>query len=86
MADPTEPRFTASSTAYMRNADRNQQFFAVHYQAPDRQLPEGGVRMSLRFPMLIVAEYVNQPEAVAEKVARILEKHWDDAEQEAPHG
>jgi hypothetical protein len=72
-------RFTADATAYMRNldqADLREECFAVHYQDPPRET-EGGTTISLRFPLLVVALYVSERQAVAEKVARILEKHWD---------
>jgi len=72
--------FTASSTAYLRNLDSQdlrQPCFAVHYQsAPEKT--ERGTSIGLKFPMLIVAGYLEDQEAVAEKVAAILEKHWED--------
>lgn len=81
MSDP-EPHqcFTADSTAYMRNLDHEDlraPCFAVHYQKPP-QKTEGGTSYGLRFPMLIMAHYLEQPEEVAKKVADILNKHWDD--------
>jgi hypothetical protein len=77
---PDHQRFTVSATAYMRNQDRaalNGRWIAVHYQDPPRAT-ETGRSISMRFPTLIVADYVDDPAALAEKVAAILNKYWDD--------
>ena len=79
----TEPhrRFTASGTAYMRcqslEALFRNRWIAVHYQDPPTKT-ERGTSISMRFPVLIVTDCVENPEQMAEKVARILEAHWDD--------
>jgi len=82
MSEGEHQRFTVSSTAYLRNLsseDRQAEALAVHYQdAPTKT--EAGTHISLRFPTLIVASYVNQPHEIADKVARILNAHWDDPE------
>lgn len=73
--------FTVSGTAYLRNLTREEisDAVAVHYQKPPRET-EGGKSIGLRFPLLIVAEYVEDKEGVAEKVAAILNEHWDAAQ------
>ncbi|SKB32643.1 hypothetical protein [Sphingopyxis flava] len=79
MTDEPHQRFTVSTTSYLRNLSREDLFaetLAVHYQDPPRKT-ETGTSISLRFPMLILAFYLEEQQAVAEKVAGILEKHWD---------
>jgi hypothetical protein len=79
----TEPHkcFTVSATAYLRNLSREdmRNAVAVHYQRAPKQV-EGGTSIGLCFPLLIIAGYVENPEAVAEKVAAILNEHWDDSQ------
>lgn len=73
-------RFTVSTTAYLRNLepdDLNDEVFAVHYQAPPRQNANGSTSISMRFPTLLVAGYVEDAQGVADKVARILNEHWE---------
>lgn len=73
--------FTASPTAYLRSLDRHtREAWAVHYQAPPRANDNGTTSISLNFPMLIVTAYAAEPQALAEKAARILNQHWDDEE------
>lgn len=72
--------FTASATAYLRNLnseDLRTACYAVHYQRPPEKT-ERGTSIGLRFPLLIVAGYAAEPAEIAERVARILNKHWDD--------
>lgn len=72
--------FTVDTTSYLRNLDRedlNGRCLAIHYQKPPVQT-ETGTSIGLRFPMLLVAGFLEEPDAVAAKVADILEKHWDD--------
>jgi hypothetical protein len=76
----THQRFTVDSTAYLRNLNREDLWgrtIAIHHQAAPVKT-DTGTSMSMRFPLLIVSLYVEEQQAVAEKVARILEKHWDD--------
>jgi hypothetical protein len=84
MSDVTHERFTASTTAYLRNLDAEDlrgEVWAIHHQEAPRPGKEPGSTIhSLRFPTLIVANYLTQPREVAEKVARILNQHWDDSE------
>lgn len=79
--EPPHKRFTVSGTAYMRNQSRealwSNRWLAIHYQAPPKKT-ERGVSMGMRFPILILADYVEDQQATAEKVARILEQHWDE--------
>ncbi|ALC13800.1 hypothetical protein [Sphingopyxis sp. 113P3] len=80
MTDTPHQRFTVSSTSYLRNLSREDlrsETLAVHYQDPPRKT-ETGTSISLRFPMLILAFYLKEQHAIADKVAAILEKHWDD--------
>ncbi len=72
--------FTVSTTSYLRNldaADLREGCVAVHYQRPP-QKTENGTSFGLRFPLLILANYVEKQDEVAAKVARILNEHWDD--------
>jgi hypothetical protein len=73
-------RFTVDATAYLRNLDRDDlraECIAVHYQNAPRQT-ETGTSISLRFPLLIIAGYVEKQRDVAERVARILNEHWGE--------
>lgn len=82
-AQPVHRCFTVDATAYLRNLDRadlKARCVAVHYQKPPTKT-EGGTSIGLRFPMLIVAAYLEEPDAVAAKVADILERHWDEGDQ-----
>lgn len=78
---PPHQRFTVSGTAYMRTLSRqdlnDEAWVAVHYQRPPRKTG-GGTSISLRFPIMIVAGLVEDQQAVAEQVARILNEHWRD--------
>lgn len=74
--------FTVSQTAYLRNLsaeDRRQDCFAVHYQKPPRKTAGGGTSLSMKFPTLVVTGYLEEPEKIAQRVADILNKHWDDS-------
>lgn len=65
-------RFTASTTAYVANLteqEREAECFAVHFAPTER---------SMIYPMLIVVNYCAAPKAFAEKVARILNAHWEE--------
>lgn len=80
MSDQPHQCFTASETAYMRTLSRqvlSERCVAIHYQAALENV-EGGQIISLRFPFLILAHYVENIDAEAEKVARILNACWDD--------
>lgn len=87
--------FTVSTTAYLRNLDREDlrgRCVAVHYQRPPEKT-ERGTSHGLRFPMLIMAGYLEKPDEVAERVAAILNAHWDSfgkdeaaADEEGVHG
>ena len=81
MSDKPHQCFTASSTAYMRNLtadDRRDECIAIHYQAAPKDLGDGRSSVSLRAPVLIVSLYMDEQKAIADKVARILNAHWDD--------
>ncbi|WP_260927437.1 hypothetical protein [Novosphingobium sp. 9] len=92
MADAPHQCFTASATSYLRNMDhedRREPCFAVHYQKPPEDAGNGMRSISLNFPLLVVSLYADAPKDVAERVARILNAHWDNPEfnelTEAPH-
>lgn len=83
MANAPHQFFTVSTTAYQRALDhetRNGECFAVHYE-PAPQKVEGGTSYGLIFPLLLVTAYAKEPRAIAERVAQILEKHWNDEEK-----
>lgn len=72
--------FTVATTNYLRNLDRedlNGRCVAVHYQKPPKKT-EQGTSFGLRIPALIVTDYLVDPDVVAQRVADILERHWDD--------
>ena len=72
--------WTVDATSYLRNLDSEDlraETFAVHHQAAPEQT-ETGTRISLRFPTLIVSGYCSEPREVADRVARILNAHWDE--------
>ena len=82
MSEAAHHFFTVSSTAYMRNLsaeDRREECFAVHYQAAPKKT-EGGTSIGLCAPVLIVSLWMSEQRAIANRVARILNKHWDDEE------
>ncbi|SNT05199.1 hypothetical protein SAMN06295912_1352 [Sphingomonas laterariae] len=73
--------FTVDTTAYLRNLDREdrqQRCIAIHYQAAPVEHADGSKSISLRVPALIMSLYLGKPNEAAEKIARILNKHWDD--------
>lgn len=81
MPDTEHTVWTADSTAYLRNLDREDlraECIAVHYQKPPtRNEEKGTTSYGLRFPLLIVAGYAEKPREIADRVAAILNKHWD---------
>lgn len=82
MTDTTHQCFTARSSAYLRNLtaeDRRAGCFAVHYQRPPEDLRNGHKSIGLIAPVLIVSLYMGEQKAIADKVARILNAHWDDS-------
>lgn len=84
MASAVHQCFTVDATSYLRNFDRadlRAPCYAVHYQRPPERT-ETGVSIGLRIPMLVVTLYLEEQEKVAAKVARILNKHWDDPEDD----
>lgn len=73
--------FTVDPTSYLRNLDGDdlrEPCIAIHYQAPPRDNGNGTRSISLRVPMMVMSLYLGDQQGVAEKVARILEKHWND--------
>lgn len=79
MSDTPHQCFTVSTTAYMRNLNRDElreRCVAIHYQDAPKQT-ERGTAISMRFPLLILAYYVEETDSEAEKIARILNAHYD---------
>lgn len=77
--------FTVDSTRYISNLDyedRWRRCVAVHYQRPPEKTDQGR-SIGLRVPCLIVSLYMEQPDEVAQRVADILNKHWDDEPADA---
>lgn len=74
--------FTVDSTSYLRSLNSDglrAECIAVHYQKPPTKT-EHGTSIGMRFPMLIVAGYLEEPRQVAERVAEILNKHWNEGD------
>ena len=72
--------WTVDSTSYMRNLDQDDlrgECIAVHYQSPPKKT-ERGTSIGMTMPVLIVSLYSAEPRVVADRVAAILNKHWDD--------
>lgn len=63
--------FTAETTAHPQAADHR---WAVIYDGtPSGRVHDDGTRSySMRFPVLLLSEYVAEPEAVAKSVAKAL--------------
>lgn len=73
--------FTVQSTSYLRNLskdDLKDECVAIHYQRPPVKHDDGRTSLSLNFPLLIMSFYASEQEVVAQRVADILNKHWDD--------
>jgi len=80
MADTDHKCWTVNTTNYLRNLDGDDlkgECVAIHYQDAPVEI-EGGTRISLRFPALIVSLYSAEQQKVAERVAAILNRHWND--------
>lgn len=75
-------RFTVSTTAYMHNLSPPQlrgDWVAVHYQAPPVKSDDGKTtNISMRFPFLILVDYVEDAGGEAAKIAAILNEHYKD--------
>ena len=77
----THKCFTVDGTAYLRNLDREDlrgPCVAIHHQSKPKRT-ENGTSFGLRYPMLILANYIDDADAVAQRVADILNKHWAEA-------
>jgi hypothetical protein len=72
--------FTVSTTAYLRNLDPadEQEVYAVHYEDPPRRNEDGTTSYSMIAPTLIVSAYMAEPEKIANRVAALLNTHWDE--------
>jgi hypothetical protein len=67
--------WTVSPTAYHRNIDKNDTYFAVHFQKPPKRT-EQGTAISLVIPTLLVTQYISDGEAIAQQIADLLNAHW----------
>jgi len=76
-------RFTVDTTAYLRNLDREDlqaECIAIHVQnPPTRNEATGTTSFGLRFPALIIAGYLEDPREVADRIAAILNEHWEQS-------
>lgn len=83
MTDAPHTYFTVGLTAYLRNLTREDlrsETVAVHYQKAPVRHDDGRTSISLTVPVLITSLYLQDQQAVAARVAKILNKHWDDPE------
>ncbi len=80
--------WTVDSTSYLRNLGREdlrEECIAIHYQNPPVHNEENGTTSySMCFPTLIVSLYIGEQREMAERVAAILNKHWDAFEADVP--
>lgn len=79
--DEEHQRFTVDATAYLRNLndeDLQSECIAISHQSPPVKNDNGSTSLSLRFPTLIVTEYVANKREIAERIAQILNAHWHD--------
>lgn len=77
--DQRHQYFSASQTRHASAFDRSDALaWAVHYQSPPVDQGDGRTSIKLNLPMLIVTAYAAEAQALAERAARILNKHWDD--------
>lgn len=80
MPDKPHECWTVSATSYLRNLDSDDleaEAFAVHYSAPPKHNENGTTTLSLIMPMLLVTGYAAIPKDVADRVAELLNAHWD---------
>lgn len=80
MTDTPHQCFTVSTTAYLRNLsaeDRREECFAVHYQDAPESLGDGRTGHHMCAPVLIVSFWMGEQKAIADRVAGILNLHWD---------
>lgn len=88
MGDAPHKCFTVASTSYVRNLDHESRLgehFAIHYgKPPVRNEETGTTTFGMIFPLLIVSLYCSEQEKVAERVAEILNAHWESHGQPDP--
>ncbi|PKQ00192.1 MAG: hypothetical protein CVT74_05045 [Alphaproteobacteria bacterium HGW-Alphaproteobacteria-13] len=78
----THQYFTVKSTAYLRNLSREDIWgrqIAVHFQQAPKPTPTG-TSVGMIYPVLLLSLYIENRQEIAEKVARILNAHWEDEE------
>jgi hypothetical protein len=76
--------FSAGGTSYLRAFGKPGECYAVMYQAPPVNRGDGHTSFGLIMPMLLVTDYLQDQLAIAERVAAILNKHWDTYDQPDP--
>lgn len=88
MTDNLHTVWTVDSTSYLRNLDKQDlrgECIAIHYQKPPvRNEEKGSTSYSMIFPTLVVSLYISEQREMAERVAAILNKHWDTFEADVP--
>lgn len=80
MSDQPHQCWSVSATSYLRNLepdDLKANAIAVHYSAPPKRNDDGTTSISLTMPMLLVTGYASAPQDVADRIAEILNAHWD---------
>jgi len=80
MADTPHQCWTSRPTSYLRNLDEDDlaaEAFAVNCQKPPKRNDNGATSLSVIVPMLLVTGYAAQAQEIAERVAGILNTHWD---------
>lgn len=69
--------WSVSTTGYV--PDGSAPLVAIHFQKAPRET-EHGRTISLRFPALLVPDFVEGAEDVAAKIAAILNEHWPEGD------
>lgn len=83
---PAYSNFTSRTTNYLANLstdDLTEKTYAIHFQNAPKD-GEAGQSFSFIWPFLIVSNYTQDADKQAEKVARILNKYWDEEEFNGP--
>lgn len=70
--------WTAATTSYRPDRD-TPPFQAILFQKPPRQT-EHGRSVSMRFPVLLIPDFVEDAATFAEKLTALLNEHWPEGE------
>tara|TARA_R110000782_G_scaffold167129_9_gene259331 strand:- start:73877 stop:74110 length:234 start_codon:yes stop_codon:yes gene_type:complete len=60
---------------------RRGECWTLHHQAPPVDVGEGLRSISLRFPVLVAAPFLDDSEATLHRIADVLNAHWNDPVQ-----